>query len=289
MDLQVLRSFIAIAEERHFGRAAKRLNLSQPALSRQIGRLERTLGVELFDRGPQGVTVTTAGTRLLERGRPLLDELDELLRDVARLGGVDVLRLGCPPYARYMAMTTRLEQRLVGAHPRMEVEFVYGLSGELSQRLARGELDAATLLLTEDDRRFVTVPFLEPRVELLLPIGHPAAQAPAVALADLQGETLILWPRETNPELYDAIVGLFPPGAIGEVSHLAASWDVVMSAVAAGDGVSVVMPDLWQPQLEGVVARPIVGEPRPGRLVLAIRQDETRAHVRAVLDASEIG
>ena len=80
------------------------------------------------------------------------------------------------------------------------------------------------------------------------------------------------------------MLGLLPPGAFAEVVHLAASWDVIMSAVASGDGVSVPMPELWQPEMAGAVNREIAGDPRPGRLVAATRRGEDRPAVLAVLD-----
>lgn len=284
VDIQLLRSFVVTAEELHFGRAAQRLHVAQPTLSRQIGRLERDLAVELFERGPRGVGLTAAGRRLLERGRPLLDDLDEVVTEVTRLGGArDVVRMGCPPYARYLRAMSGLEARLEEHRPPVELELTYGLSGELSQRLAREELDASILLLTSDAPDLAVVELLEPRLHVLLPVAHPLAQDDAVALDDLRGDTLLFWPRETNPELYDAVLALFPAGAFAQIVQLAASWDVIMSAVASGDGVSVAMPELWQPEMAGVVSRPIAGDPRPGRVVAAARRGESRPYVLAVL------
>jgi DNA-binding transcriptional LysR family regulator len=284
VETHLLRSFVVVAEELHFGRAAERLVLSQPALSRQIGRLERDVGAQLFDRGPPTVRITPAGQRLLERGRPLLAELDELVTEVQRLGsGAEVLCFGCPPYARYMPFMAALEARLAGEDPPLELEFVYALSGELAPLLDRGELDAAVLLLTDEDPPFAYVEVLQPRLELLLHLDHPLAGAEAVRLDALRAETLVLWPRETNPELYDAILRLFPAGSLREVVHLAASWDVIMSAVASGAGFSVVMPELWQPEPVGVVSRAIAGSSTLGRLVLAVRRGESREQVRALL------
>ncbi len=280
MDVHLLRSFMVVAEELHFGRAAARLVLSQPALSRQIRRLERDLGVELFDRAPAGVRLTPAGQRLRDRSRALLADLEDVAAEVTRLGGASTaVRIGCPPYARYLPVLRELEARYTTAHPDAQLDFSFGLSGKLAPRLARGDLDAAVLLVTEDVPVFLTAELLQPRLQLLVPLDHPSAEAEAIALADLRDETLVLWPRETNPELYDAILALFPDGALREVVHLPASWDLLMSAVANRVGISVVMPDLWRPDSVGVAIRPIMWLSTLGRVVLAVQRDETRPHV----------
>lgn len=285
MDTQLLESFVVTAEELHFGRAAQRLHVSQSTLSRQISRLERELAAELFDRGPRAVEMTVAGRRLLERGRPLLEDLQRLTAEVGRLGAAETVLLGSPPYARGMGVTGGLTDGLTDDEPPVGVEIVYGLSGDLSQRLHRGELDVAILMLVSDQTRLDVVDLLHPRLQMLVPSDHALARGAAVATDALQQETLLLWPRETNPDLYDAILGTFPGGAFAEVVHLAASWDVIMSAVAAGEGVSVAMPDLWQPELSGVVNRPLAGDPRPARLVAAVCRGESRRDVLAVRDA----
>lgn len=284
VDTQLLESFVVTAEELHFGRAAQRLHLSQSTLSRQISRLERDLGAQLFDRGPRAVEMTAAGRRLLEQGRPLLETLQRVTAEVGRLGAAEVVCLGTPPYARGMGVSGDLGDQLTVAGQPLAVETVYGLTGDLSQRLRRGELDVAILMLVAGHRDFDVVELLNPRLQLLVPDAHPLARGAAVDPDDLDRETLLLWSRETNPDLYDAILGTFPGGAFAEIRHLAASWDVIMSSVAAGEGISVVMPDLWQPELSGVVNRPLAGDPRPARLVAAVRRGEHRAGVLAVRD-----
>lgn len=284
MDTQLLESFVATAEELHFGRAAQRLHLSQSTLSRHISRLERELGAALFDRGPRAVVMTAAGRLLLERGRPLLEDLDSVLSEVGRLGAAEVVHLGSPPYARGMGLVRGLADGLAAADPAVGIEIVYGLSGDLSQRLRRGELDVAVLMRVVDSDEFDVVGLLQPELRLLVPSDTPLAQGPPVALDALERETLLLWPRETNPDLYDAILGIFPAGAFSQVVHLAASWDVILSAVASGEGLSVIMPDLWRPEIPGVVDRPIAGDPRPARLVAAVRRGESRSGVLTVVD-----
>ena len=110
MDTRHLRYFIAVAEERHFGRAAQRLHMAQPPLSQQIRQLEEQLGTQLFERTTRRVELTPAGELLLDRGRRILRDLEELESDVAEVGAgaAGVIRIGLSGSATYRLLPTQV-------------------------------------------------------------------------------------------------------------------------------------------------------------------------------------
>jgi DNA-binding transcriptional LysR family regulator len=187
VELRQLRCFVAVAEELHFGRAADRLHVAQPAVSQQVGRLERQVGLRLFDRSSRRVRLTAAGERLLTEARATLAAADRVLAVAADLAAAPtgVLRVGVSH-----GLASRLESVLAGpraadpAH-RFDVEVAQVPVAEQPAALSRGELDLMVTrpVPTRDGLRIVTT-WPEP-VVAVLPAGHPLAGRPAVRLRDL--------------------------------------------------------------------------------------------------------
>jgi DNA-binding transcriptional LysR family regulator len=207
LEPRLLRYFLAVAEELHFGRAAVRLHISQPSLSNQIRKLERSLGTELFVRTSREVKLTTAGRALLEEARLALAALDRAA-ERTRLAGAGItgtLRLGYPPPASFETLGA-----ILGAveddNPNMTVVASELFSAEIPGRVLAGELDVG-LALHPDAMTGVRAETL--RVEPLAAVlssRHRLANQSFISLADLENETLLLFSRELAPAYFDLIM-----------------------------------------------------------------------------------
>jgi DNA-binding transcriptional LysR family regulator len=191
-DPRLLRPFVALADELHFGRAAERLHVTQPALSQQIARLERQLGVRLFDRTRTRVELTEAGAAMLPAARTAVEAAAaaaEIARGHAR-GEAGELRLGLSPGAHYVAQPLLAE--FARRRPRVRVRARQDSSGALAEQVADGRLELALGFCTEP-RDGVVCEWLrdEPAV-VAVAAGHALAGRSTVALAELAGETFAL-------------------------------------------------------------------------------------------------
>ncbi|WP_033221828.1 LysR family transcriptional regulator [Kitasatospora phosalacinea] len=204
MELRQLRCFVAVAEELHFGRAAERLLLGQPAVSQQVRRLERELRVELFDRSPRHVRLTPAGERFLPAARNVLAAEDAARALAADLAAPTVLRLGTVG-----GLGERLDDILDAYRrraPAVRVELHSEPVRERLARLADGRLDAAFVrgaVPGDDDLRYL--PLWQDELVIALPAGHPLAERPAIDLAELAGLPLLLTERRNHPALVDLV------------------------------------------------------------------------------------
>ncbi len=247
MELRQLRYFVAIAEEMHFGRAAERLHIGQPAVSQQIRRLERELGVELFDRSPRHVRLTAAGQRLLPRARAVLAAADEARAAVRAepLTGV-ALRLGTST-----GLGRRLDDlldALARLAPRLTVELVSAPTQVRLNQVRTGNLDAAFVRGGSYPADLRVLPVWQDPLVAALPAAHPLSDGADVALADLAGLPLRLTERRNNPPLVDLVVtacqeaGFEPlPGppmaaltdTVAAIGSGTPTWTVVYAAHAA--------------------------------------------------------
>ena len=209
MDLEprLLRYFLAVANELHFGRAAARLYISQPSLSNQIRSLERTLGTDLFVRTSRQVELTPAGRALLEEA-PLALAALERAAERARLAGEGIAgtaRLGYSPMAGYEtlgAVLTAVEHD----SPNLTIIASESFSAQIPGRLLGGELDVGLALYPEPMQGVHSELLRTEPLALLFGEGHPLADVDPVPLSRLENETLLLFPRELAPTYYDRVV-----------------------------------------------------------------------------------
>src|SRR5262245_41686207 len=192
MELRQARAFVTTAEEGHVGRAATRLHVTQPTLSRQIAALERSLGVPLFDRTRRQLALTPAGEVFLAGARDLVRRADELAAAAQRAhrGELGVLRVGFVQSATFAALP-RLLNAFRAAGPAVRVEVLAMTTLRQLDALADDRIDAGLL------RPPINVPDLRQRTlshdELYaaLPGGHPLARKRRVSLSDLAGEDFV--------------------------------------------------------------------------------------------------
>jgi DNA-binding transcriptional LysR family regulator len=207
LDPRVLRYFLAVAQELHFGRAAARLYISQPSLSNQIQNLERTLGTDLFARTSRRVELTAAGRALLEEAPTALAAL-ERAAERTRLAGAGVagtVRLGYAPMAGYEtlgAILTAVEHD----SPNVTVIATELFSSKIPGSVLAGELDIGIALFPEPMRGVRSAPVRTEPLALLLGKDHRLADTDPVPVAGLESETLLLFPRELAPGYYDRVI-----------------------------------------------------------------------------------
>ncbi|MFE6942973.1 LysR family transcriptional regulator [Streptomyces chartreusis] len=291
MDVHVrdLRYFVAVAEELHFTRAAERLYVSQPALSKQVRALERHLGVELFRRDPQGVTLTEAGAALLPHARRVLDAWSEgsAALEAARVAARSTLVVGMSTSPGRGGLLPAIRSRFTAAHPDTVLRLRQVSWEDPTAGLADGDADIAFvwLPLPDAERYGWTVVAEEPRL-VALPATHRLASRPEIDFADLLDEPFLALPAGAGP-LRDYWLALEeragrPPRIGAEIAGTEETYE----ALVAGLGVCLVATgNAPLITLGGVVTRPVRGL-APSRFALAWRREDARRPlVRAYAEA----
>ncbi|WP_322022129.1 LysR substrate-binding domain-containing protein [Burkholderia sp. BCC1977] len=266
-DLRQWRYFVTVADERHFGRAAERLSMTQPPLSQAIRALEDTLGVALFARTKRSVALTAVGAALLPDVRRLLasaDALPPLARRLAR-GETGSLSLAFVSTADYGLLPSLL--RAFGArYPQVRLQLAEATSDVQIDELVAGRIDAGLVIPPVPPRHAAGLSYLPVEREPLV-VAMPAAAAPGVPedepvhLADLAALPLVIFPRRLAPGFYDIITGCY--GAAGETPRIgqeAIQMQTIVSLVSAGMGVALVPQSLRNLRRTGVVYRPLAGD-----------------------------
>jgi DNA-binding transcriptional LysR family regulator len=208
VELRQLRYFVTVAEELHFGRAAERLLIGQPAVSQQIRRLERELRVELFDRTPRTVRLTAAGLSFLPAARAVLTAEDAARAVAAEFatGSAGVLRLGT--ISGLGARLDRILDVFESQAPGVRVELVALPARERLAHLADGRLDAAFVrgAVPAHAPELTHLPLWQDPLVAALPARHPLAGRDTVRLAELADLPLRLTERRNNPFLVDLVL-----------------------------------------------------------------------------------
>lgn len=274
MELRHLRAFLAVADERHFTRAAARLHLAQPALSHQVKQLERELGTALFTRTTRRVELTEAGERFLTHARGVLASVDRATDELellaaGRSGRVRIGFIGTATYDVLPRVAREVRAQLPELELRLQGEL---LSPALLDALQTGDLDVAILRPDGVRRDDVTVTTLrsEPMVAVV-PEQHRLAGRRRLDLAELADETFVVHPSGRRSSMHDVVLAAcaragFRPDHTIEVSETA----TLVVFVAAGLGVALVPEPVRSLALSGVVYLPLVGAPRVD-LALATR------------------
>lgn len=264
MELRQLRYFLALAEECHFGRAAARLHVAQPALSQQIKQLERELGTALFLRSTRHVELTEAGRYLTEYARTLVTEAERArvhMTELAtgRAGRVSVGFIGTATYDVLPRVARAVRARLPGIVLDLRGEL---LTPQLVDGLLTGTYDLAVSRagLAETEGVNVTPLRTEPLVAVL-PAHHPLAADRQVSLRALAREPFVIHPSQPRSAMYDRALSAcgragFQPSSLTEVGETA----TLVVLVAAGHGVALVPQSVQSLRLDGVTYVPLAEE-----------------------------
>ena len=289
MNLRDLRYLVALADERHFGKAAERCYVSQPTLSAQIRKLEEYLGVPLVERQPKRVSITPAGAKIVERARRVLQEADAIVElaktDRDPLGGALKVAL-IPTVGPYLL--PHIVRRLKRALPRLKLLLYEYQTAPLLEKLRDGEIDMGILALPVAlDGLEATELYDEPFM-LAVASDHPLAERERVTAQDLHGEPLLL--LEDGHCLRDqALEVCSRVGAQESQDYRATSLETLRQMVAAGHGITL-LPELAAASpvgaARGLRIKPFV-KPAPARTIgAAWRKSTTRGPaVEAIANA----
>lgn len=269
MNLRDLRYLLAVAEHRHFGRAAEACHVSQPTLSGQIRKLEEELGVILFERTNKWVMPTETGERVLVHAARAIAEADAVaaVARAARDPLAGPLKLGAIPTLAPYLMPLVLGS-LRQAHPAMGIELWEDVTEAVLERLRGRRLDAALVATEIDEDEFAQIPLFTEPFLAALPPGHPLADRERVGEEELADDLLVLADGHCLRDQVLAACGR----ADGQVGSLrAASLETLVNLVVAGYGTTLV-PGLAAGALGGrdVVLRPVRG--LPGRTVRLVHR-----------------
>ena len=284
MTLTELKYVVAVAEARHFGRAAERCFVSQPSLSASVKNLEEELGVRLFERGRRGVLVTDAGEQIVAQARRALEEADRV-KSVARQGRdplQGVLRLGIihtvAPY-----LLPELVGELRRAAPAMPLDVEENTTAALDRMLKAGELDAVILALPYEGPGIETVPLYEEIFRVIAPVKHALARKKLVAVEELDAGELLLLPvgHCFRDQVLDACHEFSRPPEPGRQGN---SLETLRSMVASGLGISVLPATALTRRHANPLIRTVeFSAPRPVRRIALVSR--RGFHRPAALDA----
>jgi DNA-binding transcriptional LysR family regulator len=264
------RYFCAVAECRHFGRAAGRLNMSQPPLSRQIAMLEQELGALLFERSRKGAELTPAGRQFYIDAQAVLRLVQQAERNVATAaqGQVGDLSIGFTMCAAH-SVVPPLTRLYVSAFPSVRLHIREVMPKALEHELEEGLIDFGITFPGIDAVDLRTATLLHEPMSLVVPHDHPLARKRRVDVADLANETFLIVPHEQAPSLHESIVrrcqlaGFTP--RIGLEVHLQ---QTIVSFVAEGLGIAFVPASMRRAHVQGAVFKPVAEPPTLDELLI---------------------
>jgi DNA-binding transcriptional LysR family regulator len=259
MELRHLRYFIAVAEELNFRKAAERLHMEQPPLSRQIHQLEEELNVELFTRDKRGVLLTEAGEAFLGEARLTIAQANRTARIAQQFNGTQPKRL---TIGYLICAFDRLLSQMIHtfrqAYPGVEIVLKGMHTVPQIEALFSGEIDVGFVYFPVNQPELLTQLVLREPLVLVLPKAHPLASLPTIPLPDLANEPMLVYPRFVKPDCYDLIITLcheagFQPRIVQEATPP----ELLVSLVEAGVGLALVEASVESRHDQGVVYRPI--------------------------------
>jgi DNA-binding transcriptional LysR family regulator len=286
VELRQIRFFVAVAEDRHFGRAAERMYIAQPALSQHIRRLERELGVQLFDRSARHVRLTPAGEAFLVVARRMLRQVEEGT-DAARraeAGETGSLAVGVNMSVGAPVLSVLL-RHWHRARPAVRPRLTSGSARELVDLVRRRELDLALVDGPVTDGGLDSALVLDDRLVVVLPVDHPLAREEVVPLRALRSERFVAVSRRSSMSLHDRLIELcaaagFNPDIALEVDDA----DLLPVAVTAGLGVGLVASiSVAGRTMPGLVWRPVADPGAVIPLVAVSARDGATAQTREFL------
>ncbi|MEV0087477.1 LysR substrate-binding domain-containing protein [Saccharopolyspora sp. NPDC050642] len=286
--LSQLESFVAVAETLHYGRAAERLSMTQPPLSRRIQLLERELDVELFDRAGRAVRLTAAGRAFLGDARRILGLSEQATLSVRRVpaGEIGTVALGFTASSAHSvldAVVGAIRTRLPG----VDLVLRERVSGIQLEELRSGELDLGLVRPPVPGTGLEHCPLHQEALLAAIPAGHPlAAPGRVLHVRDLDGQPFVMYSPTEARYFHEVLVGVFRSAGVAPryVHHLT-QVHTILALVRAGLGLALVPQAAEALGLDGVALRPVAGiDGEPVELVAAWRANDDNPALHAVRD-----
>lgn len=275
MELHQLRCFVAVAEELHFGRAATRMYMTQPPLSRQVQLLERGLGIQLLERNNRSVKLTAAGQGFLRDARHILAFSDQAADGARRLarGEAGSLTLGFTAVSAYQ-MIPQLLARAADELPGLQFTLNEMVSGAQLEALAAQRIDVGFVRQLNDRNALDAQLVSREPLMVALHLDHPLAQQPGISVRDLDQQAFVMYAADEGRYFYDCIAGLFAMTGVTPryVYHLGQTHTVV-SMVKAGLGVAIVPASAMQLHSDNLTFLPLLDADLHAELHMVSRQD----------------
>jgi LysR family transcriptional regulator, benzoate and cis,cis-muconate-responsive activator of ben and cat genes len=281
VNLKQLEYFTALAEELHFGRAAERLGMAQPPLSRQIKQIEEDLGALLFNRGRNAITMTQAGERLYQRGTALLTEFQDIKLEVKRIGqGAEGrLRIGFVGSATYGVLPTVLKS-FRASYPEVNLSLIPMNNAQLHRSLIRRDIDIAIARPTLDDVEIFSRKIEDEVLMLAVPDTLDLPAGP-VDLHALQGESFVLYPEFPRPSFADFVISACAELGFNVDKRLfTMDFQTAIALVSVGEGVAIVPASVGSVQRKGVRYHEISNLAARTGVSVNHRIDEQGVHAR---------
>ncbi|RDI46308.1 LysR family transcriptional regulator [Nocardia mexicana] len=285
VELRHLRYFLAVAEELHFGRAAARLHIAQPALTQQIQRLETMLGTRLFDRTSRSVACTPAGDVLRERAAAILGHATRDLDEVARIGqgGQGRLYLGFVPSVLPLKPLRSVRQ-FRDRYPLVQIELIEGYTTHMMAQLGHGALDMAIVRDPDEQPGTVVFPLATEPFMAVLPVDHPLADRSEITGAELADDPLVFFPRAAGPHAHDKnLRPLVESGRMPRIVQEGNNWTTILYLVGEGLGITVAPRSATFTAPQTVRILPLAETEATTTVYAVHRTDDDRALVRNFL------
>jgi DNA-binding transcriptional LysR family regulator len=283
MEFRHLRYFLAVAEERNITRAAEKLHIAQPPLSRQIQQLEDLLGVALFVRGSRPLELTEAGQHFRKHAAQLLNSSKNLIATTRHIGKVEAkFTMGFVGSTLY-GLLPEVARRFKTAHPHVDFSLLEMTTMEQVRALNEGEIDVGIGRIRHEDPNVRRILLREEPLVVAVPVEHRLASAEAVSLSDLVSETVILFPQNPRPSFMDLVMQAFHDRGL-EPNRTVEAREVQVSLglVAAGMGITIAPKSVTGMQRRDIVFKPFSDVRLVVPIFMNIRMNDESEYLRSL-------
>ena len=287
IELRHLRYFLAVAEELHFGRAAKRVHISQPPLSQQIRQLEEDLGVQLFYRTRRRVELTEAGRVFAGEVRLILEQVERAtgLAEKATRGNLNRIVVACSPANSYYVV--KILTAFAARHPDARLVVKSLVTSLQVEALLNNRIDVGFVTLPVDAEGLALETILRERLVVAFPKRHPLSHRKQISLRALSGDTMIVFPLHMSPGRYQLITGICRRAGISlSVLHEVDNVHTMLELVASGFGVCLMRASVQGVAQKGVVFRELLHSPFV-ETAIAYRRENNSEIVRQLAETAK--
>lgn len=289
MDIRQMKYFVAVAEELHFGRAAERLDMAQPPLSRQIKQIETDIGVLLFNRGRNAITLTQAGETLYKRVISILAQRDEAILEARRIGqGAEGrLRIGFVGSSTY-GLLPNIVKSYRAHYPDVSLGLFPMNNARLQRSLVRREIDVAFARPALKDTEFHTRFLAEEALVAAVPDMFQPGPSDRFTPASASGQNIILYPEVPRPSYADFVISNLEEKGFSDLKRVfTMDLQTALSLVAIGEGICIVPASVATAQRNGI--RFLTIDPGLDNTSLSVshRLDEQGVHVKNFLTIAQ--